>query len=81
VGFLRAATGSWTVPVTVLLLICAIELAVGLFAGRPKMLPAGGVTPRPGAPPEADSTPADNYSKLWNRRPFPGVSPLALDAE
>ena len=76
VGFLRAATGGWTVPVTVLLLICGIELAVGLLAGRPKMLPAGGVTPRRAAPPEADSTHADNYSKLWSRRPFRGVSPV-----
>ena len=40
VGFLRAATGGWTVPVATLLLICGVELAVGLFAGRPKVLPA-----------------------------------------
>ncbi len=37
---LRAATGGWTVPVAALLLICGVELAVGLFAGRPKVLPA-----------------------------------------
>ena len=64
VGFLRAATGGWTVPVTVLLLICGVELAVGLFAGRPKMLPAGGLAASSAGHPEADSTPADNYSKL-----------------
>jgi len=77
VGFLRAATGSWTVPVTVLLVICGIELAVGMFAGRPKILPAGGTAARPAAPPEADSTPAGNYSKLFKsarvpRRVTPG---------
>ena len=64
VGFLRAATGGWTVPVTVLLLICGLEMAVGLFAGRPKMLPAGGLAASSSGHPEADSTPADNYSKL-----------------
>jgi MFS transporter, CP family, cyanate transporter len=64
VGFLRAATGGWTVPVTVLLLICGAEMAVGLFAGRPKMLPAGGLAASSPGHPEADSTPADNYSKL-----------------
>ena len=41
VGFLRAATGGWTVPVAMLLIICGVELAVGLFAGRPKVLPTG----------------------------------------
>ena len=40
VGFLRAATGGWTVPVATLLLICGVELAAGLFAGRPRVLPA-----------------------------------------
>ena len=55
VGFLRAATGGWQVPVTVLLVICAIELAVGLFAGRPKMLPPGGVAARSSGRPETDS--------------------------
>jgi MFS transporter, CP family, cyanate transporter len=64
VGFLRAATGSWTVPVTFLLVICAVEMAVGMFAGRPKMLPAGGLAARSSGRPEADSAPADNYSKL-----------------
>ena len=39
VGFLRASTGGWTVPVILLLLICGVELTVGLFAGRAKLLP------------------------------------------
>ncbi len=79
VGFLRAATGGWTVPVTVLLLICGVEMAVGLFAGRPEILPAGAWPAAPSGGrtagrPEADSAPADNYSKLWNfscARPVP----------
>jgi CP family cyanate transporter-like MFS transporter len=40
VGFLRTATGSWTVPVVVLLALCAVELTVGLLAGRDRMVPA-----------------------------------------
>src|SRR5450631_4188298 len=39
VGLLRASTGGWTVPVILLLLICGVELTVGLFAGRAKLLP------------------------------------------
>ena len=40
VGFLRAATGSWTVPIVLLLALCAVELVVGLLAGRDRMIPA-----------------------------------------
>ena len=40
VGFLRAATGSWTVPIVLLLAVCAVELTVGLLAGRDRMIPA-----------------------------------------
>jgi CP family cyanate transporter-like MFS transporter len=40
VGFLRAATGSWTVPIVLLLALCAVELTVGLLAGRDRMIPA-----------------------------------------
>ena len=69
VGFLRAATGSWTVPVTVLLVICGVEMAVGLFAGRPKMLPAGSVAASSSGHPDADGAHADNYSKLRQMRP------------
>jgi MFS transporter, CP family, cyanate transporter len=64
VGFLRAATGGWTIPVTVLLLVCGVELTVGLFAGRPKMLPGAGLAASSPGRPEADSAPADNYLKL-----------------
>lgn len=39
VGFLHTATGSWTVPVVVLLAVLAAELAVGWGAGRPAILP------------------------------------------
>jgi MFS transporter, CP family, cyanate transporter len=74
VGFLRAATGGWTAPITVLLLICGVEMVVGLFAGRPKMLPAAGLAASSSGHPEADSTPADNYSKLLNCASFHGVS-------
>jgi CP family cyanate transporter-like MFS transporter len=44
VGFLRASTGGWTVPVILLLLICGVELTVGLFAGRAKLLPVSEAT-------------------------------------
>ena len=58
VGFLRTATGSWTVPVVVLLVICVMELTVGLLAGRDRMVPARN---RPGTPAAtSDSLPADN---------------------
>jgi hypothetical protein len=62
------------VPVTVLLLICGMEMAVGLFAGGPKMLPAVGVEASSPGHPEAGSTPADNYSKLLNCASFHGAS-------
>ena len=39
VGLLHTATGSWTIPVILLLLLAAVELAVGLFAARPLSLP------------------------------------------
>ena len=40
VGLLHTATGSWTVPVIVLLILAAVELVVGLLAARPLTLPA-----------------------------------------
>ncbi len=45
VGLLHTATGSWDIPVTGLLVLCAAELVAGLLAARPLLLPAG--------PPEA----------------------------
>jgi CP family cyanate transporter-like MFS transporter len=39
VGLLHSATGSWTVPVTVLFVLCAVMFVAGLLAARPRMLP------------------------------------------
>src|SRR5580704_16374072 len=47
VGLLHSATGSWNIPVALLLVLCAAELATGLLAGRPLVLPAA--TPPPAA--------------------------------
>jgi MFS transporter, CP family, cyanate transporter len=58
VGFLRTATGSWTVPIVVLLVLCAVELTVGLLAGRDRMVPARHHPGRPAA--TSDSLSADN---------------------
>jgi CP family cyanate transporter-like MFS transporter len=40
VGLLHSATGSWNIPVALLLVLAVIELAVGVLAGRPLVLPA-----------------------------------------
>jgi len=40
VGLLHTATGSWDIPVGLLLVLSACELAVGLLAARPLVLPA-----------------------------------------
>ena len=45
VGLLHSATGSWNLPVILLLVLCAAELATGMLAGRPLQLPS--VTPPP----------------------------------
>jgi MFS transporter, CP family, cyanate transporter len=45
VGLLHSATGSWNLPMVLLLVLCAAELATGLLAGRPLQLPS--VTPPP----------------------------------
>jgi MFS transporter, CP family, cyanate transporter len=45
VGLLHSATGSWNLPVVLLLVLCAAELATGMLAGRPLQLPS--VTPPP----------------------------------
>ena len=47
VGLLHSATGSWNIPVALLLALCAAELATGVLAGRPLVLPAA--TPPPAA--------------------------------
>ena len=49
VGLLHSATGSWNIPVTLLLVLCAAELATGVLAGRPLVLPAVTPPPAPGA--------------------------------
>jgi MFS transporter, CP family, cyanate transporter len=53
VGLLHSATGSWNLPVVLLLVLCAAELATGLLAGRPLQLPS--VTP-PAAPETRNTT-------------------------
>jgi MFS transporter, CP family, cyanate transporter len=40
VGLLHSATGSWNIPVALLLVLSAAELATGVLAGRPLVLPA-----------------------------------------
>jgi len=45
VGLLHSATGSWNLPLALLLVLCAAQLATGLLAGRPLQLPS--VTPPP----------------------------------
>jgi CP family cyanate transporter-like MFS transporter len=47
-GVLRTQTGSWTVPVMLLLGLTAILLVAGLLAARPRVLPVG--QPEPGKP-------------------------------
>jgi MFS transporter, CP family, cyanate transporter len=39
-GLLHSATGSWAIPVVVLLVLCGCGLVVGVFAARPLLLPA-----------------------------------------
>ena len=38
-GLLHSATGSWTIPVALLLVLCGCGLVVGVFAARPLVLP------------------------------------------
>jgi MFS transporter, CP family, cyanate transporter len=42
VGFLHTATGGWTVPNWVLLVVAALELVTGWLAGRARTVPAAG---------------------------------------
>jgi CP family cyanate transporter-like MFS transporter len=61
VGLLHTATGSWDLPVILLLVLSAAELIVGVLAGRPLVLPAvppGPISgPGPGGYGEAGSPP------------------------
>jgi MFS transporter, CP family, cyanate transporter len=47
VGLLHTATGSWNIPVTLLLALCVAELICGLYAARPLLLPAPGSQQNP----------------------------------
>lgn len=49
VGFLHTLTGGWTIPITVMLVLCGAEMAAGLLAGRGWILPLGRPSARPGA--------------------------------
>jgi CP family cyanate transporter-like MFS transporter len=40
-GLLHTATGSWAIPMVLLLVLCGCGLAVGVLAARPLLLPAG----------------------------------------
>jgi CP family cyanate transporter-like MFS transporter len=40
VGLLHASTGGWDVPVALLLVLCAVELAAGWLAARDRVLPS-----------------------------------------
>ena len=42
VGLLHASTGGWDVPVTLLLVLCAVELGAGWLAARGRVLPPPG---------------------------------------
>lgn len=41
-GLLHSATGTWAVPVTVTLCVCAAQIAIGLRAARPGVIGASG---------------------------------------
>ena len=40
VGLLHTATGSWNIPMTMLLILSVAQLVFGVLAGRPLVLPA-----------------------------------------
>jgi MFS transporter, CP family, cyanate transporter len=50
VGLLHTTMGSWNLPVAVLLILSAAELATGLLAARPLLLPAAAEQPGPDDP-------------------------------
>ena len=63
VGLLHTATGSWDIPVALLLVLSAAELTVGVLAGRPLVLPAEAAPASPTmgglAAPRARGVPGD----------------------
>ena len=46
-GLLHSATGSWNIPVALLLVLCGGGLVVGMFAARPLVLTLAGNQPSP----------------------------------
>jgi MFS transporter, CP family, cyanate transporter len=54
VGLLHSATGSWDIPVILLLVLAAVELAVGVLAGRPLVLPSAAQQSARGGPTARD---------------------------
>jgi MFS transporter, CP family, cyanate transporter len=46
-GLLHSATGSWNIPVALLLVLCGAGLVVGIFAARPLVLTLTGNQPSP----------------------------------
>jgi MFS transporter, CP family, cyanate transporter len=46
-GLLHSATGSWNIPVALLLVLCGAALVVGIFAARPLVLTLPGNQPNP----------------------------------
>jgi len=46
-GLLHSVTGSWNIPVALLLVLCGCGLLVGMFAARPLVLTLPGNQPRP----------------------------------
>jgi CP family cyanate transporter-like MFS transporter len=49
IGLLHALSGSWTLPIVVLLAVVAGQLMVGWPAGRDRVLPTAGTEPATGA--------------------------------
>ena len=46
-GLLHSATGSWNIPVALLLVLCGAAVVVGIFAARPLVLTVPGNQPNP----------------------------------
>jgi MFS transporter, CP family, cyanate transporter len=63
VGLLHTATGSWNLPVALLLVLCAAELITGVLAGRPLVLPG------PSEPPSATRVSETGRSRRAVRGP------------
>jgi MFS transporter, CP family, cyanate transporter len=54
VGLLHSATGSWNIPMALVLILAGCELAVGVMAARPLVLPAAAKEPAPAGAAAAD---------------------------